>query len=308
MKKIAFIIIGLLVIILITGLFIPKVYESNTTKNIDIAPEAAFRIFGNYQKTAWWPGSKKADSIFVFNDHEFYMKNYLINSINLHTKYNTIHVDYTFSILQANNIQTQLINVVAYQLSANPLLRVWQYFQLNGTKKILDNVFDSCANYFANPEKVYELKIEHQKVKDSALISVADAFDHYPSTRDIYKQVNEIKDYIKQKNGKEVNYPFLNIRQLDSLHWESMVAIATEKQLPATARYKVKKMVLGNILFAIAKGGLWSIQKSEKQLFYYVNDYRKSSPAIPFQSLITDRSAEPDTNKWQTGLYYPVFK
>lgn len=87
-----------------------------------------------------------------------------------------------------------------------------------------------------------------------------------------------------------------------------MVAIATEKELTGTSRFKVKKMVLGNILFAVAKGGLWSIQKSEKQLFYYVTDYHKSSPAIPFQSLITDRSAEPDTNKWQTGLYYPVFK
>ena len=138
MKKVAFIVIGLLLITGAIGFFIPKVYESNSSKNIDIAPEAAFRIFGNYKKTAWWPGPKKGDSIFVFNDHEFYMKNYLINTINLHTKYNTINIDYTFSILQANSVQTQLTNVVAYQLSVNPLLRLWQYFQLNSTKKTTD--------------------------------------------------------------------------------------------------------------------------------------------------------------------------
>lgn len=308
MKKIAFIIIGLLVVTGIIGLFIPKVYESNITKNVEIAPEAAFRIFGNYKNTVWWPGTKTNDSTFLFNNQIFHLKNYLVNTINLHTEYNTINIDFGIIILQANNVQTQLHNIVSYHLSVNPLLRVWQYFQLNSTKRMLDNVFDSCTNYFANPEKVYGLKIEQQKVKDSALISVADAFDHYPSTADIYKQVNDIKNYIKQKNGKEVNYPFLNIRQLDSLHWESMVAIATEKELPASGKFKVKKMVLGNILFAVAKGGLSAIQKSEKQLFYYVSDYHKSSPAIPFQSLITNRSAEPDTNKWQTGLYYPVFK
>ncbi|MFX5710026.1 hypothetical protein ABTE34_21285, partial [Acinetobacter baumannii] len=68
------------------------------------------------------------------------MKKYLINTINLHTQYNSINIDYTMSILQANSAQTQLTNVVAYQLSVNPLLRVWQYFQLNSTKKLLDNV------------------------------------------------------------------------------------------------------------------------------------------------------------------------
>lgn len=308
MRKITFIIIGLIVVTGVIGLFIPKVYESNINKNVDIAPEAAFRIFGNYKNTEWWPGTKNGDSTFLFNNQVFHLKSYLVNTINLHTEYNTINIDFGIVILLANSTQTQLNNVVTYQLSANPLLRVWQYFQLNRTKKTLDHLFESCTSYFANPEKVYGLKIEQQKVKDSALISVADAFDHYPSTTDIYKQIDEIKNYIKLKNGKEVNYPFLNIRKLDSLHWESMVAIATEKELPATARFKVKKMVLGNILFAIAKGGLSAIQKSEKQLFYYVSDYHKVSPAIPFQSLITNRSAEPDTNKWQTGLYYPVFK
>jgi hypothetical protein len=39
----------------------------------------------------------------------------------------------------------------------------------------------------------------------------------------------------------------------------------------------------------------------------YVEDNKKTSPAIPYQSLITNRLTETDTTKWVTKLYYPVF-
>ena len=66
-------------------------------------------------------------------------------------------------------------------------------------------------------------------------------------------------------------------------------------------------MVLGNILVGEVKGGLSTILNAEKQLANYVFDYGKASPAIPFQSLVTDRSLEADSSKWITRLNYPIF-
>jgi hypothetical protein len=37
-----------------------------------------------------------------------------------------------------------------------------------------------------------------------------------------------------------------------------------------------------------------------------MSDYQQTAMAIPFESLVTDRSREPDTLKWITNIYVPV--
>jgi hypothetical protein len=37
-----------------------------------------------------------------------------------------------------------------------------------------------------------------------------------------------------------------------------------------------------------------------------VQDHQRVAPAIPFQSLVTDRTKQPDTSKWVTRLYWPI--
>ena len=56
------------------------------------------------------------------------------------------------------------------------------------------------------------------------------------------------------------------------------------------------------------KGGIYTITTGEKELANYVIDYKKLSPAVGFQSLVTNRLLEADTAKWITRLYYPIFQ
>jgi len=86
-----------------------------------------------------------------------------------------------------------------------------------------------------------------------------------------------------------------------------MVAIPTKSDLQSEGKFQLKKMVLGNILMAEVKGGVHIVMKGENELTNYMDDYKKLSPAIPFQSLITDRQLETDSSKWVTRLYYPIF-
>jgi hypothetical protein len=62
----------------------------------------------------------------------------------------------------------------------------------------------------------------------------------------------------------------------------------------------------GNILITEVKGGQNEITNAYKQIQNYVSDYNRSAPAIPFESLVTDRRKEPDSSKWITRIYYPV--
>ena len=62
----------------------------------------------------------------------------------------------------------------------------------------------------------------------------------------------------------------------------------------------------GNVLVTEIKGGTYTIKKSFDQLENYLTDAKRTSPAIPYEMMITDRSKETDTAKWVTRLYYPV--
>ena len=66
-------------------------------------------------------------------------------------------------------------------------------------------------------------------------------------------------------------------------------------------------MVPGKILVAEVKGGAYTADEALRQLTMYMDDNHLVSPAIPFQSLVTERSKEPDTTKWITKIYFPVF-
>ena len=62
----------------------------------------------------------------------------------------------------------------------------------------------------------------------------------------------------------------------------------------------------GNILITEVKGGPEEIKKAYRQVELYISDFQRVAPAIPFESLVTDRRAEKDSTKWITRIYYPV--
>jgi hypothetical protein len=62
----------------------------------------------------------------------------------------------------------------------------------------------------------------------------------------------------------------------------------------------------GNILAAEVKGGPHTIGRGFEVIEKYTEDHNRIAPAMPFQSMVTDRRREPDTSRWITKLYLPV--
>jgi hypothetical protein len=166
---------------------------------------------------------------------------------------------------------------------------------------------NEMKKYFAISSNVYGMKITEEKVKDSTMIALKQTFDHYPSTKEIYTMIHSIQKYVKDNGGTESDYPMLNVHKEGVRRYQTMVAVPTNKDLPANEKFELKKMVLGNILKAEVTGDVERVKNGEKELANYVDDYHKISPAIPFQSLVTDRISQPDSTKWITRLYYPIF-
>jgi hypothetical protein len=99
----------------------------------------------------------------------------------------------------------------------------------------------------------------------------------------------------------------LNIENTDRTNYKVQVALPVNKKLPELGDISSKQMLKdGNILTAEVIGGLNKIDGAMEQFEKYISDYQRSIIAIPFQSLITDRSKEKDSTRWVTKIYYPV--
>jgi SepF-like predicted cell division protein (DUF552 family) len=132
-------------------------------------------------------------------------------------------------------------------------------------------------------------------------------FDHYPNTEDIYEMVSQIKKHISREQAKEEDYPMLHVKASDSMHYEAQVAVPVDRKITDSDTFSIKRMLKnGDILVAEITGGKDITDSAMKQLELYVSDYQYNNIAIPFHSLVTDRTKEADSSKWVTKIYYPI--
>ena len=128
-----------------------------------------------------------------------------------------------------------------------------------------------------------------------------------PTVNDIYSVVHKLEALAVKAGAHTTNHPMLNI---DSSGRKviTKIGIPIDREIDVTGTaYEIKRMVLGNILISEVTGGPYTSKNARKQVELYMNDHKRKSPAIPYESLVVDRSGEPDTAKWVTRIYYLVY-
>ena len=310
MKK--WITIILLLVIVLAGavyFFIPT--RENFTYRVNAAckSDAATRLIINKDRWKnWWPGQQKNDTVYSYKHYDYKINTIYFNGFEATVTDGRNLVSGLLQVISEENNNTVLQWATNFVYSPNLVTRLLQYGQAGSIKTNIKSLLGSMKDYFDKEENVYGFKVTEQKVTDSSLISLKQKFSHYPTTQEVYSMINSLKGYINKKGGEAINPPMLNVHTDDSVNFETMVAIPVKKDLPSEGIFQQKKMILGNILVAEVKGGASAVAKDEMELRNYLNDFRRSSPAIPYQSLVTDRLRESDSSKWVTRWYYPVFK
>lgn len=188
-----------------------------------------------------------------------------------------------------------------------PVRRVQHYLFARSVAPDIGNVLGLMRRFLSRKENVYGLNIQQASTKDSFLIAGRAIFVGTPTLEDIYGLIGGMRTYMAGKGVHETGYPMLNTTKLADGRQQMEVAIPVDRQLKDGSLYYSRKLVPGNYLLAEVKGGAHAIDSAMTQLQNYVNDYQKTVMAIPFQSLVTDRSKEPDTSRWVTRIYYPVY-
>lgn len=268
-------------------------------------------LFDETNWAKWWPsrlqGGLSINSNKEGNDNYlFTLRKQMYGGINIDIKKNNSEFNTVANLLRVSKDSISLTWDFYMQRTNHPYFKFRNYFYSKAIKKDAVEILESLKSFLEKNENIYGIKITQMKVKDTILISTKHISSSYPSTLTIYSLINLLRKYISKEGAKETNPPMLNITN-DSSTYRTMVAIPVNKIFSEKDNYVFKRMVPGKILVTEVKGGDYTARQALKQLDLYIDDNHLFSPAIPFESLITDRSLEPDTTKWVTKIYYPIY-
>lgn len=254
----------------------------------------------------WMPG-KETDGCFCTDGTCFCFFDNGSETVAVKT---TIGTKQQFGYIYINPVSfdSAIINwTITLPAGSSPLSRISAYFTARDLKKKIIRYVNELTSYTSNDLHLYGLQPVKERVTDTLSLSQKKVFDHYPSPSEINALTAELEPYII-RNGATVTRPaMMHVLQTGSTQFETMVALPINRPVPNSGNFILKRMPPGKIISARIKGGYFTIRNGLQQMEQYKSDKQLSSPAIPYQSMVTNRVTEPDTLKWITQLYYPVF-
>lgn len=311
MKKI--LIVCLMLVIVVCGfayLYIPNNIVINAAKAVPINKDGLYRTLSDTTGWAdWWPGknSSSGDAPFTSRGFSYRLTDIKTLSLPVAISKNGFQCKGEITMLAEGQDSTIINFHSSFTSSSNPVKRIIAYFNAQKIKKNADDMLASIGNYYSEIKNLYHYPITKDHVVDSTLLFTDREVKGPPTSATIYAMVDELKAYISKNNAKETGYPMLNVFTKDSISYLVKVAIPVDKKLPDSGNIRYRWMLGGgNILITEVKGGPGEIKKAYQYIDQYVEDHQRIAPAIPFESLVTDRRLETDTSKWITRIYFPV--
>ena len=295
-------------------LFIPADIKFSRSIFIKTNLPVASRLLMDKNKSAEWfspdsVGNAKAEPgniTFRFKDYYYTVGNTIMNTAQISISNNQKSINTLMRLISINEDSVAVEWKGEIDAGLNPISRVKSYKEAKELQSDMGDILSNLQIFLEKKENAYGFNVTQQQVVDTLLISTKYISDTFPSTAEIYSLINNLQKYISNQDARETNPPMLNITK-DSNTYRTMVAIPVNKIIPEKGNYIFKRMIPGKILVAEIKGGAYTSMQALKQLDLYIVDNHLSSPAIPFESLITNRSLEPDTTKWITKIYYPIY-
>lgn len=313
MKKLLYSVLAILLLSLACiYIFIPNQIVVSRAEHV----ESSERIVAKYlniskNRREWWPGKtgdmRAADSsVLAYEDYHFNFKN-------PHYRFSEVLIsngDFKTSSLITWEVYPENTIKIGWRTSIpasnNPVKRFLQYQQARKVKATMVLIMEHLLNYIVSSEKVYGLDIDRKTVQDTILATSIRVSVSYPQTSQVYNLIGSVKKYVEKQGARQVSPAMLNVFKNEQGHYRMMVALPVDKEFKPDSNVLINRMVAGNILVAEIKGGPQAILNGFNQMNTYMKDFKLISPAMPFESLITDRSLEKDTSRWVTKIYYPI--
>ena len=266
-----------------------------------------YRVLTNGQKwQQWWPGTRASNS-FLFNNASFTVTKKLRNTLEIDIDQNGQPLNSTLHIFPVAGDTINLNWSCSFTTGTNPVKRIQRYRQALALKNNMDSVLRHFKTFAEKKENIYDITFQETIFRDSFLLSTKTYQPQYPGVSAIYSQLNTLKQYSAAHRARQTGNPFINVTPLSPSGYQLMTAIPLDRQIPPNAQFFNQRIPMNRFLVTRVHGGNAAVDHAMHQFQLYIQDYQRTVMALPFQQLVTDRSAEPDTTRWITDIYYPLF-
>jgi hypothetical protein len=292
----------MLVLLFIAGIytFIPQNLDLSAIAYSHCTASGAYRIVSDQtQWRSWQPDNSTGDSFSIIKK--------MYNSLDIHIHSGNTSVNSTLHLLPLSADSLALQWQCRLPDGDNPFTRLAQYRKAVTMKKNMSAVLAQLASFLSDTKNVYGYSIQRTSTIDTFLVATKSVFPGRPATPDIYRLVETLKKYTAGQGAKQTGPPIMNVTQQDDHGFQLMVALPTDRPLAGNHDIFFRKMIPGAFMVADVTGGDHSVLHALQQMHFYFDDYKKTSMAIPFAALITNRMQEPDTARWVTRIYAPVY-
>jgi len=316
MKKLLLVLLAILVLFCISiYLFIPGKLNISSAVVVGATDNGTQRFIVDESNWAkWWADStpavssiKQPDGSFVTNGDVFRVTEKFYKSAKVNIRHNNLQVETNLVIIPLQQDSTGIEWTGSVTMSANPFKRFSQYLEAKEVKKNMSQVLNNLRRFLDKPENIYGIPIERTSIKDTLFVSAKSISSSYPSTPMIYELIKKIQSFAVKNGVKQTGSPIYNINEITNKQFQLMAAIPIDKTIKDEGIFASKKMIPGSFMITEVVGGEYTVAAAAKSLQQYFTDYRKTSMAINFTMLITDRLYQTDTTKWITRLYMPVY-
>ena len=302
-------------------IFIPARLTVTESVPVTATQEGTIRMFSTRQN--WnkiWPGgsgmtyrsdnpARKQDTSFYYmsGGFDFYLKKILYNAIELTIETNNDSIESAIYILPYQVDSFKLQWTALLPSTNNPIKRVQNYFKATKLSSCFKFVLKGMGNTLSKVQTIYGIEIKKDTIPYQNYIATKRYLTQYPSTETIYTMVDELQQYAVKTGARQLDKPIFDVKTTEESEYTTQVAIPIDKIVLDNGPYSNKWMMKGgNVLSTDVQGDMNELEKAKAQVNQYIADYRRSIIAAPWQMLITDRRAEPDSTKWITRLYIPV--
>jgi hypothetical protein len=309
MKKTVLIVLAaIIVIVAAIYLLIPANLTINNQLTIEASDGVVAKFLTHQQRwDKWWPGTKINENQFAYDGVQLTINKTTNGGVNVDLQHDNFKMTADINYL-AGDFSAKITLGGKKQNSMNPVQRVTAYLAARDLQNKTGQILTRFKAFLEDQKNAYGYKIYINKVTDPFLLSKTASTATYPEMQNIYSSIENLKKEAIAKGAKLTNFPMLNVTQLGSKEYQVSFAIPIDKKITPGKGSVINNLVMGgNLLIADVKGGPNTVNDAFEEVRMYMKDHKLVAPAMPFESMVTDRYVERDTSKWVTKIYYPIF-
>ena len=302
--------------IIVIYIFIPgkiNITSSTVIPTTDIGVERFVTDENKWEK--WWtynnphekPTNPEHAKAFISNSDTFKLFNKYYKSADILIHTDAQELVSKLVIISLTQDSTGIEWTSPLLMGSDPYTRLTRYLQAKHLKKSMDTVLYNLKGFLSKSENIYGIPFERNHLKDTLYFTAKTILQTRPATTEIYGLIKKLQDYAAKNSVKQTGNPIYNITEMDKNRFQLMAAIPVEKAVKEADGFSMKHMVKGSFITTEVVGGDSAVSMASKNLHQYFQDFRKTSMAMNFTMLVTDRMLQADSSKWITRLYMPVY-